>query len=359
MILNIVDLSSNNGPVNLATLKKAGCDGVIVKATESNYYVNPYFAGQVKQAARLGMLIGAYHYSDGGSVSANINHYWNTVKPYAKYIDLHILDYEGRNIVRGGVSHASVALAMLKKLTGKTPMIYMGLSDENSYNWSSVTAYPLWVAQYNDMNNHYGFHPRSLYGSLRHWKNMAMFQYSATSYIGGIGQVDVSVYYGSKLSFSNKGSVEMAEHWKAPVEFDDLGAFKVMQKEATFWNDANNNKKVGTTSAGKIYRITKAKDGFYKIANHDMWLDGRTGDFHANPVAYSDKIHAKIVVVKPTAGHKDLTTKVVGKTFKVGSTWKMFGYKTFKSASGAVWHWAQVGAGNNKYINLDKCRVLV
>ena len=151
----------------------------------------------------------------------------------------------------------------------------------------------------------------------------------------------------------------MAEHWKAPVEFDDLGAFKVMQKEATFWNDANNDKKSGTTSAGKIYRITKEKNGFYKIANHDMWLDGRTGDFHANPVAYSDKIHAKIVVVKPTAGHKDLTTKVVGKTFKVGSTWKMFGYKTFKSASGAVWHWAQVGAGDNKYINLDKCRVLV
>ena len=358
MTLNIVDLSSNNGPVNLATLKHAGCDGVIIKATESNYYVNPYFAGQVKQAARLGMLIGAYHYSDGGSVSANINHYWNTVKPYAKYIDLHILDYEGRNIVRGSVGHASAALAMLKKLTGKTPMIYMGLSDENSYNWSSVTAYPLWVAQYNDMNNHYGFLPRSLYGSLRHWKNMAMFQYSATSHIGGNGQVGVSVYYGSKSSL-NKGSVAMSEHWKAPVEFDDLGAFKVMQKTATFWDDANNNKKVGTTNAGKIYRITKEKNGFYKIANHDMWLDGRTGDFHANPVAYSDKIHAKIVVVKPTSGHKDLTTKVVGKTFKVGSTWKMFGYKTFKSASGTTWHWAQVGAGDNKYINLDKCRVLV
>ena len=358
MTLNIVDLSSNNGPVNLATLKKAGCDGVIIKATESNWYVNQYFASQVKQAARLGMVVGAYHYSDGGDASANVNHYWGVVKPYAKYIDWHILDYEGRNIIRGGVGHAVKFLAGLQLLTHKKPMIYMGLSDENSHDWSSVTSYPLWVAQYNDMNNHYGFHPRSLYGSLRHWKKMAMFQYSATSYIGGIGQVDVSVYYGSKSSFSDKGSVEMTEHWKAPVEFDDLGAFKVMQKEATFWNDANNDKKVGTTSAGKIYRITKAKDGFYKIANHDMWLDGRTGDFHANPVAYSNKIHAKIVVVKPTAGHKDLTTKVVGKTFKVGSTWKMFGYKTFKSASGAVWHWAQVGAGNNKYVNLDKCRVL-
>ncbi|RVU69982.1 MULTISPECIES: glycoside hydrolase family 25 protein [Lactobacillus] len=359
MALNIVDLSSNNGPVNLAALKKAGADGVIIKATESTWYVNQCFAGQVKQAAKLGLLVGAYHYSDGGNATANIDFYWKTIKPYAKYIGLHVLDYEGVNITRGGVAHAKTALAHMKQLTGKTPVIYMGLSDENSYNWSSVTGYPLWVAQYNDMYTHYGFKPRSIYGSLRHWKSMKMFQYSSTTVIGGY-KVDVSAYYGTKAEWSSsKGSVTMGEHWKAPVEFDDLGAFKVMQKTATFWSDANNDKKVGSTSAGKIYRITKAKDGFYKIANHDQWLDGRTGDFHANPVAYSDTIHAKIVVVKPTAGHKDLTTKVVGKTFKVGSTWKMFGYKTFKSTSGTTWHWARVGTGNNTYINLDKCRVLV
>ena len=167
MTLNIVDLSSNNGPVNLATLKKAGCDGVIIKATESNWYVNQYFASQVKQAARLGMVVGAYHYSDGGDASANVNHYWGVVKPYAKYIDWHILDYEGRNIIRGGVGHAYLALKAMKRLTGNTPMIYMGLSDENSYNWGSATSYPLWVAQYNDMNSHYGFHPRTLYGDRK------------------------------------------------------------------------------------------------------------------------------------------------------------------------------------------------
>lgn len=362
-MLNIVDLSSNNGPVDLAKLKSAGADGVIIKATEGTGYINPYFKGQIEQAIRLGMCIGAYHFFSGTNATGNVNHFVEVVKPYKNHIGKFFADYEGTAITLGGVNYGYLALQMMKQKLGHTPTIYMGLSDENSHNWGSCTNYPLWIAQYNDMQAHYGFHPRSLYGSLHSWKKEEMFQYSATSYIGGYGPLDASIYYGTKANWNwnvKGGTAEMSSRWKAPVEFDDLGAFKVQQKGgAVLWSDAENTKKLGTAKQGTVYRITKMDKGFYKIAGKDEWLDPRTGDFHGNPIYYNSHMHAKIVVVKTTAGHAELTTKVTGKKFAVGTTWKMFGYKTFKSPSGSTWHWARVGAGNNTYINLDKCRVLV
>ena len=357
-MLNVVDLSSNNGIVDVGALKRAGCEVVIIKATEGTNYVNPFFVSTVKQAIRLGLKLGFYHFYTGVDWKGNADHFYNIIKPYLKY-GLALNDYEGRAITLGGVQYAKNFTEYLAKKLGYTPMIYMGLADENNYNWSSlVKTTDLWVAQYNNMSPEYGFHPRSIYGSLRHWRKVAMFQYTSTGSIGGYYPLDLSVKYGN---WTEGVKVEMeVENWHAPVEYDDEGAFKVTQSGgAVLWSGANNDKKTDQALRGTVYRITKVKNGFYKIANHEQWLDGRTGQFKANPVAYNDHMHGKIVVVKPTAGHAELNTKVTGKDFKVGTAWKMSGYRTFKSASGKEWHWAIVGAGKDKYINLDKCRVIV
>ncbi len=361
--LNVVDISSNNNWVDLSKLKRAGADAVIIKATESNWYTNPYFESEIRQAIKLKMPVKAYHFFSGNDYKGNVDKFWSVIKPYAKYLGSSVVDYEGSAIVLGGVDYARKALKYMEKVTGKKPIIYMGLSDENNYNWADIGKnYDLWVAQYNSMNAEYGFHSRALYGQVRHFKRLIMFQYTSTGVLSNYQPLDLSVFYGSKADFNKdcKGSAEMSSRWKAPVEFDDQGAFKVQQKGgATFWGAPNNEKKVGHADEGKIYRITKVSGWFFKIANHEMWLDGRTGDFHGNPVVDNSKIHAKIMVVKTTAGHAAANTTVTGSNFKVGTCWKMNYYATSVDSKGKTWHWACVGTGKNKFINLDKCRVIV
>ena len=79
-------------------------------------------------------------------------------------------------------------------------MIYLGLTDENYYNWTPVAKkYSVSIAQYNDMGPHYGFSPRGLYGRVHHWNKMSMFQYTANGRLNGYnGSLDLDVYYGSK-----------------------------------------------------------------------------------------------------------------------------------------------------------------
>lgn len=64
--MDVVDVSSNNGNISVASFKKMhqyGVDAVIVKLTEATSYRNPYAATQIANAKAAGLKIGAYHYS--------------------------------------------------------------------------------------------------------------------------------------------------------------------------------------------------------------------------------------------------------------------------------------------------------
>lgn len=68
-------------------------------------------------------------------------------------------------VTYGGVQWALNWLDYVYKKTGIKPIIYLGLDDENYYNWSPVAKkYSVWIAQYNNMALHYGFSSRTLYG---------------------------------------------------------------------------------------------------------------------------------------------------------------------------------------------------
>lgn len=58
-MLNFIDISSWQGDIDLSSLP---IDAVVVKATESVNYVNPYCDKKVQQAIKLGKLFGFYHY---------------------------------------------------------------------------------------------------------------------------------------------------------------------------------------------------------------------------------------------------------------------------------------------------------
>lgn len=174
----------------------------IIKATEGTGYTNPALKAQVKTAPAL---LGFYHFASNGNYKKEADYFLSRVKSYIGKAVL-VLDYEPSH---PSVSWAKNWLDYVYSKTGVRPLIYMGLAVENAYNWSSVAKnYGLWVAQYNNYNVVSGFKPRSIYGSVKHWKSMAMFQYTSSGRLSGWNaSLDFDVFYGNKLAWAKYAAI--------------------------------------------------------------------------------------------------------------------------------------------------------
>lgn len=149
MVFHGVDISSNNGVVNLTNLKD--CDFVIVKATQGVNYKNPLFESSVNEALSRGLMVGVYHYFGGGDVIMEARHFLNTVRPYLVRVSLW-LDWESNQNPKFGAPLVAVRwLEYVFECVGVTPGIYMSKSVVPSFSGYSVEKFPLWVAQYGDM----------------------------------------------------------------------------------------------------------------------------------------------------------------------------------------------------------------
>ncbi|MGW6597521.1 lysozyme [Streptomyces sp. NPDC055036] len=72
-----VDVSGHQGNVDWASLWNSGVKWAYVKATEGNYYKNPYFAQQYNGSYNIGMIRGAYHFgTPNDSSGANQANYF-------------------------------------------------------------------------------------------------------------------------------------------------------------------------------------------------------------------------------------------------------------------------------------------
>lgn len=199
MSLNGIDLSSYQAGLYVAAVPS---DFVIVKATEGTTYVNPAFSGHVKQTLAAGKKLGIYHFASVGDATKQADYFLSKAGNYVGKAML-VLDFEGPAVGQG-VGWAKTWLDYVYAMTGVRPVIYMGLADENRLDWKSVVKanYGLWVAQYNNYNAVNGYKPRNLYGSLKHWKTAAIFQYTSSGRLGGwSGNLDFDVFYGSKADW--------------------------------------------------------------------------------------------------------------------------------------------------------------
>ncbi|ETY74767.1 lysin [Lactiplantibacillus fabifermentans T30PCM01] len=196
MSLNGIDTSSYQTGLDAADI--AG-DFVIVKATEGTNYINPVLSGHAKQTLASGKKLGVYHFASVGDATKQADYFLYKVGNYVGKSML-VLDYEAKAVSQG-VEWAKTWLDHVYAKTGVRPIIYMGLADENRLDWSPVVKanYGLWVAQYNNYNQVVGYKPRNLYGSLKHWKSAAMFQYTSAGRLAGwSGDLDFDVFYGDK-----------------------------------------------------------------------------------------------------------------------------------------------------------------
>lgn len=77
----IVDLSHYNGTTDFDKMWAAGIRGVIHKASESNSYTDDKYAARRKEAKRVGMLWGAYHFGRGSTVDSQIKRFLEAAQP--------------------------------------------------------------------------------------------------------------------------------------------------------------------------------------------------------------------------------------------------------------------------------------
>lgn len=199
MALNVIDISSYQGDLNLSSL--ARYDGVVIKATEGTGYVNPDCDKHYQEAKEQAKKRAVYHFYDFGlDPVAQANYFVDNCRGYI-HDAIFVLDWEGE-----GVADVGQALAFLKQVEariGYKPAIYMSQYVENNYDWSPVVNNNngLWIARYSnwELVNHAHDWDMSQAGQapiLKHWPFYFMWQWTSMGLLSGYaGNLDCDIAY--------------------------------------------------------------------------------------------------------------------------------------------------------------------
>lgn len=204
MALHGIDIASWQANMNAG---KMDADFVIIKATGGTGYVNPHCDKHFQQAKKAGKLLGVYHYANEkgleGTAKQEANFFVKNVKNYLKGDAIPVLDWESSN--KGNVQWALDWLNEVERQTGIKPWFYTYTNVLNTYDFTSIykNDNALWIAQYPDMNTHYGYIKNKKPPKTRKFPNgPAAYQYSSTTVIPGYGSpIDVDIFYGDKKAW--------------------------------------------------------------------------------------------------------------------------------------------------------------
>ena len=179
--MNGIDVSNVQGNVNINLVKNDGIGFIVAKATEGSTFIDTYYNKNIANAKAAGLLAGAYHFARFVDVTGAIQEAnffvanCSGVNP-----DFVALDFEQQ--CSGDMTGA--CLAFLDIISKVAPaVIYCNPSYINAYLNSTITKYPLWVADYGVPSP-----------ATPLWGNYVMWQHSESGQIFGIsGNVDLDV----------------------------------------------------------------------------------------------------------------------------------------------------------------------
>lgn len=198
-----IDVSNHQGNINWSSVKAAGIEVAYIKATEANYYKDPYLKANYQGARSNGIKVGLYHFFRGNKNAREQAEYFiNYLKEvgiteYDCKLCLDIETTEGQD--RTTLTTMAIEfLERVKELTGKEVMIYTGPSFANDNLDNRLSKYPCWVA-------HYGV---SKPMSTNIWgNNYVGHQYSSKGQINGVnGNCDVDNFTEGILLGNNTSS---------------------------------------------------------------------------------------------------------------------------------------------------------
>ncbi len=224
MSLNFIDISSNQAGLPLPVLFEKNHDlhGVIVKAGSGTKYINPYFKGWVEWLRANGKPMGAYHYcreltAKPSTPEAEAAHFFSIVKPYIGSM-VFAADYELNNsdALAMGTGWLKAFLDAFYQMSGVRPLVYCSQSITQEHDFSAIAAagYPLWLAQYADMNPVSGFLDEPWQrGSVAPFPRFIMQQYTSRGHLSGwSGNLDFDKFFGSYAEW-----LELARGESQPV----------------------------------------------------------------------------------------------------------------------------------------------
>jgi lysozyme len=196
MINTIIDISHHQNP-NFDKVKADGIIAIIHKATEGETFKDKEYHDRKAVAKAKGFLWGAYHFSSGGSVTNQVDHFLDFAQPEDD--EVIALDFEpsssGPNMT---LDQAHRFVEMIKNELGRYPMIYGGsmLREAIRANPDTILANcPLWYARY--ANRPVGI-PTQV------WPKETLWQYTdgnngpEPQKVDGIGRCDRDIFNGTE-----------------------------------------------------------------------------------------------------------------------------------------------------------------
>ena len=194
-----IDVSGHQGQINWDRVKADGVQFAFIKATEGRTFVDPTFARNWREAKRVGILRGAYHFfRTRSSLVGQQDNFARTINS-ADVGDLPpVIDVE----IPGQWSHLScpqrndliinwIEGVRMRLGTNVHPIIYMSsyFADDVLNNDPRLAEHPLWLAHYTTAGN-----PRV----PRPWGFHTFWQYTDRGSVDGIaGNVDLNWFNGS------------------------------------------------------------------------------------------------------------------------------------------------------------------
>jgi lysozyme len=146
----VIDISHNNGTLDLSIAQSAGIVGVIQKATQGTNFADPTYQRNYAQARGLGLLWGAYHFGNGDDGVAQADFFLDRVG--ADATTLMVLDFESNKAGSTmSLQDARDFVTHINQQTGKWPGLYGGsYLKENLGGQADSTLQNcwLWLAQY-------------------------------------------------------------------------------------------------------------------------------------------------------------------------------------------------------------------
>lgn len=184
-----IDVSIYQGEIDFARVRSAGIEAVYVRGSVGGSRTDERFAQNVQAAKAAGLSVGAYAYitartpaqarAQAQRFAALLDGLSLPLRPAA--------DFNVEGLSRAQANAVALAyLSELKAATGVTPLLYTNASSAQNLWSEALTAYPLWVADYNKVSE------PQVRGK---WSGWAGWQHSNTGRVAGIqGDVDLDVF---------------------------------------------------------------------------------------------------------------------------------------------------------------------
>lgn len=149
-----IDVSHYQGTIDWETVAKSNKIGyAFVKASESNYFIDDYYAYNLSEGRKHGIAMGSYHFFRANvDVDQQFKHLISVIDP-AKQDIVPMIDVEAANGV--GVEtfarRLKVFMQKVEEYYGRPPILYTYVNFYNKYiAYRGFERYPLMIAFYND-----------------------------------------------------------------------------------------------------------------------------------------------------------------------------------------------------------------